>query len=189
MVQVSLAQEAIVSHPIYDTRPKSLQSDTTKFDKKYVSKGKPADIRFYQAPTSIKFTGAYHFQKSDSLVIIVGEDTVYGKKKHQLTITDYQPPFRYNEILKEDLLNIVVGLWDSYEKECYADSMRESVDYSYKVRDKKTKEIFMFSASEPCNEADKKVWDILSEGTHYTYSHKQPTLEGFMNFLKSRGEK
>jgi hypothetical protein len=57
-----------------------------------------------KASTSTKFTGSYHFQKRDTLVIIVGENTVYGGEN----ILTWKDEF--------------VSLWEEYRRECYADS-------------------------------------------------------------------
>lgn len=138
------------------------------------------EIQFYSETTKNPiFTGSYHFEKDSSLVIVVGEDTVYDSNKMGIYTTQPVYPIDYldnygkhHDIIAEHLLS----LWQSYKKECYADSTKECFNL-YRGMGSDT----LYSH---CSKYD---FDLGANsnfiGQKEIWIHREPTFDGFMQYL------
>jgi hypothetical protein len=169
-------------------------------------------IKFYSGVnatrilSSPKFTGSYYFQKKDSLVIIVGEDTVYGKDKSNQTQlmlkASYTIPNQKTVLFLEDF----ISLWKDYQTIVLAryDSMQTWKDTVVKRWDD-FGQIYTQYKSGGLYVTSREGWNFYKPNTYeidkdgyvvtdlytviYSYDFLKPTFEGFMDFIKSRGEK
>ncbi len=101
----------------------------------------------------------------------------------ETNIKFYNPPTSFIDssmikAIQKLIIQTEINLWDSYQKECYADSTKECFNvYAYEDKEYFTR----------CSKRDFDLgFNRAYKGTRDIWVHKQPTFNDFMNYLKRR---